>query len=416
VSALFDVVSGGVRLWVRLYTLNLPQDVKERRRLEIESDVWEQVADVGGLRPALAFAIGLRCLCGAPADVAWRLSAPGQHRTQAVLRLSSEGRTAMDEQRDRFLALSALCGLLWAAVCVLLLAPAPHSLAYAGGLLTLVALAGWALELRTESDDAATSGWPLLLATGVAACGLGLVVSAPWAGMLVALPLAGAASFKWLAYVREEVDVRRALALSAPVAASELPRRAAAGDAIVLERAGRASLPRREILRAGLWLALGSYAAAFAGSALDYLWERKPTLFGGIVSAGNAAVYPPGSKTRIQEGRFWLVHLTAEQGGPGFLALWQKCPHLGCTVPWDAGFRFKDAETGEARKGWFRCPCHQSTYNDAGVRVFGPAPRSMDRMALTIDPATNAITVDTGRIEKGSTNNASHAVRPANEA
>jgi cytochrome b6-f complex iron-sulfur subunit len=322
----------------------------------------------------------------------------------------------MDQHRDRFLTLSALCGLLWAAVCVLLLEPAPHSLAYAGGLLALVSLAGWTLELRFDRGEGATSAWPLLLATGVGACAIGLVVPALWAGLLVCLPLASAASFRWLGFVRDEFEARRALVMNAPVAASEIERHAAGGDVIVLERAVGTQLPRREILRAGLWLALGSYAAAFAGAALDYLWERKPALFGGIVSAGDANGYPPGTKTRIQTGRFWLVNLTAEQGGPGFLALWQKCPHLGCTVPWDDGFSFKDAETGQTRKGWFRCPCHQSTYNDAGVRVYGPATRSMDRMALTVDPVTNAITVDTGRITKGSTDNASHAVRPASQA
>jgi cytochrome b6-f complex iron-sulfur subunit len=415
-SALFRLVSAGVRIWVRLYTLYLPDDMKESRRLEIESDIWEQTAEAGRPGPATAVTIGLRCLRGVPADVAWRLSAPRQDRTPAAIGFTPGGSTAMDQQGDRFLALSALCGLLWAAVFVLVVEPAPHSLAYAGGLLMLVSLGGWALELRAENNETGASGWPLLLAAGVAACGLGLVVALTWAGLLVCLPLAGAASFRWLAFVREEVEARHAFALSAPVAASVLARHAAGGDVIVLERGGGTHLPRRDILRAGLWLALGSYATAFAGAAIDYLWERKPALFGGIVSAGNATAYPPGSKTRIQEGRFWLVNLTAEQGGPGFLALWQKCPHLGCTVPWDAGFRFTDPDSGQTRKGWFRCPCHQSTYNDAGVRVYGPAPRSMDRMALTIDPVTNAITVDTGRIAKGSTDNASHAVHPANEA
>ena len=121
--------------------------------------------------------------------------------------------------------------------------------------------------------------------------------------------------------------------------------------------------------------------------------------------------YPPGSKTKITAGKFWLVHLTPEQGGPGFLALWQKCPHLGCTVPWEPGYSFTDKATGSSKRGWFRCPCHQSTYNDAGVRVFGPAPRSMDRMALTIT-AEGEIEVDTGTIEKGAVDNATSAVMP----
>jgi cytochrome b6-f complex iron-sulfur subunit len=133
------------------------------------------------------------------------------------------------------------------------------------------------------------------------------------------------------------------------------------------------------------------------------------------VTAGLASDYPPGSKTKIQEGRFWLVNLSPAQGGPGFLALWQKCPHLGCTVPWEANFNFTDPETGRSKKGWFRCPCHQSTYDDAGVRVYGPAPRSMDRMELQIEASAGRIQVDTGRIVKGTTDNASFAVRPPGE-
>jgi cytochrome b6-f complex iron-sulfur subunit len=104
------------------------------------------------------------------------------------------------------------------------------------------------------------------------------------------------------------------------------------------------------------------------------------------------------------------VNLTEEQGGPGFLALWWKCPHLGCTVPWRETFSFVDPATGASTQGWFRCPCHGSTYNHAGVRVFGPAPRSMDRMELTIDGSGN-ITVNTGAITKGTPDNNAFAVQ-----
>jgi cytochrome b6-f complex iron-sulfur subunit len=105
------------------------------------------------------------------------------------------------------------------------------------------------------------------------------------------------------------------------------------------------------------------------------------------------------------------VNLTAEQGGDGYLALWWKCPHLGCTVPWRLDFTFPDPETGADKKGWFRCPCHGSTYNDAGVRVFGPAPRSMDHMDLTVDPSSKKISVNTGKVTKGTPDNAKFAVK-----
>jgi cytochrome b6-f complex iron-sulfur subunit len=81
-------------------------------------------------------------------------------------------------------------------------------------------------------------------------------------------------------------------------------------------------------------------------------------------------------------------------------------------VPWRETFSFVDPATGQDKRGWFRCPCHGSTYNDAGVRVFGPAPRSMDRMQLTIDPSSGRISVNTGSITKGTPDNNKFAVQP----
>ena len=89
---------------------------------------------------------------------------------------------------------------------------------------------------------------------------------------------------------------------------------------------------------------------------------------------------------RILEAKAWLVNLQPGEGifgdlgepnpNGGMLAMFQKCPHLGCTVPWLPNFDYG----GE--KGWFRCPCHQSTYTRAGIRVFGPAPRPMDTFEI----------------------------------
>ncbi|HEY7268247.1 MAG TPA: Rieske 2Fe-2S domain-containing protein, partial [Dehalococcoidia bacterium] len=92
-------------------------------------------------------------------------------------------------------------------------------------------------------------------------------------------------------------------------------------------------------------------------------------------------------------------------------ALWHKCPHLGCTVPWREEFSYTDPKSGEAHVGWFRCPCHGSTYNDAGVRVAGPAPRSMDRMEMNFDKDSGRLIVETGKITRGSNDNAAHALK-----
>ena len=167
---------------------------------------------------------------------------------------------------------------------------------------------------------------------------------------------------------------------------------------------------RRNVLRVGFWSSLGAIVAGSAACGVDLLYPRGVTGFGGTVNLDPGEVPAPGEKNNVQRGRFWLVNLTEDQGGPGLLALWWKCPHLGCTVPWRPTFIWPDAVTGAPKQGWFRCPCHGSTYTDAGVRVFGPAPRSMDTMELTV-AGDGSVVVDTGKITKGGPDNSNRAVR-----
>lgn len=173
---------------------------------------------------------------------------------------------------------------------------------------------------------------------------------------------------------------------------------------------GTPIVSRRSILALSFWAGVGAAAAAAATGGLDFIWPRGVSGFGGTVSVGPADVPPPGQKVQIPVGRFWLVNLTEEQGGPGLLALWWKCPHLGCTVPWRPTFVWPDPTTSAPKQGWFRCPCHGSTYTDAGVRVFGPAPRSMDTMDLSVG-ADGRVSVNTGATTPGAPNNPDRAVR-----
>lgn len=327
-------------------------------------------------------------------------------------------------------------GLALAMVVVLLLSPARYSLAIAGGILTIIAMIGWVLEARAvagpppavepeheEEEAPGPSLWPIVLALGVVAIAGGLVYDWAYGGLLVAIPLALGAGAAWANDIRLEMEAAEAAAAQPrpvrtatgavlmPVSQRELAAQAAAGAAIAIERVDETQISRRGLLRFSFWLGLGAGLASIGGVLFDFLWPRGITGFGGPVVAGTVDQFPPGSKTEIREGRFWLVHLTEAQGGPGFLALWWRCPHLGCTVPWLPNFSFVDPQSGHESRGWFRCPCHGSTYNHAGVRVFGPAPRSMDRMALTIDPATGRITVNTGDITNGTPDNQRFAVR-----
>ncbi len=170
------------------------------------------------------------------------------------------------------------------------------------------------------------------------------------------------------------------------------------------------TLSRRRLLKLSFWAGLVASAAGTLGAALDIVYPRKVEGFGGPIPAGHVSLYPPGSKTQIMEARTWLVHLTEEQGGPGLLALWWKCPHLGCTVPWRPDFEWEDPRTRQKTRGWFRCPCHGSTYDHAGIRVYGPAPRPMDTFALTIDDNGN-LTIDTGNVTLGGEDNPQRALR-----
>lgn len=163
---------------------------------------------------------------------------------------------------------------------------------------------------------------------------------------------------------------------------------------------------------AGLMLFGGSMAASFLG----FFNLRKPTGFGGAVTIVANRVPDSGADpVRISEGKFWLKNLDGPEGDVlgvggtgGLLALYWKCPHLGCTVPWRPEVAGATVNfPGIA--GWFQCPCHGSTYSRAGIRVFGPAPRPMDTMAITVN-GDGSLSVNTGAITLGNQDNPLRAV------
>ena len=92
-------------------------------------------------------------------------------------------------------------------------------------------------------------------------------------------------------------------------------------------------------------------AVEAGGLALGFFAPRPVEgQFGGVFTLGLAADFPPGSVTPFTEGRFYLVRLA----DGGFLALYRKCTHLGCAVPWDQA------------SGQFVCPCHASAFEADG--------------------------------------------------
>jgi len=212
----------------------------------------------------------------------------------------------------------------------------------------------------------------------------------------------------------EKVPARRA---ASPVAAG------ASGHAVVLAQPAPASTPmlpkvsRRNVVIIGFWAGLGALLVGIAATVINSLYPRNVKGFGGSIFVGTVDQLEPGQKFKNVEAKAWMVRLDATQAQRNgaqegaILALYQKCPHLGCTVPWRPDYAREDPRSGERYAGWFLCPCHGSTYSDAGVRVFGPAPRSMDTFALTIDKGN--MIVNTGAITLGAEDNGSRAVMPS---
>jgi cytochrome b6-f complex iron-sulfur subunit len=77
-------------------------------------------------------------------------------------------------------------------------------------------------------------------------------------------------------------------------------------------------------------------------------------------------------------GQFWVV-----RENQGMYALVSICRHLGCTPNW-----YPDQQR-------FRCPCHGSIYDVDGNVRGGPAPRTLWRAAISLDPVDGQVIVNT---------------------
>jgi cytochrome b6-f complex iron-sulfur subunit len=140
-------------------------------------------------------------------------------------------------------------------------------------------------------------------------------------------------------------------------------------------------ITRRNFLKT-TWAAAGGLVLVESG-ALVFAYLQPQTeegQFGGVISVGQVEDFPPGSVTHIPEGRFYLSRLA--EGG--FLAIHQRCTHLGCSVPWE-----------QAQKK-FVCPCHNSQFTPEGEVLNPPAPEALDLFELRIEDGT--ILVDTGKL------------------
>jgi cytochrome b6-f complex iron-sulfur subunit len=152
---------------------------------------------------------------------------------------------------------------------------------------------------------------------------------------------------------------------------------------------------RRDFLKL-TWVFFGGLAALEAGGVFfAYLQPRLAEgEFGSIITAGLVEDFPPGSVTHITNGRLYVVRLP----DGGFLAIYHRCTHLGCTVPWDQS----------AQK--FVCPCHSSQFDMQGSVENPPAPRPLDLFPVSI--ANGEVKVDTGNVIQRQTFETAQVVYP----
>ena len=166
-------------------------------------------------------------------------------------------------------------------------------------------------------------------------------------------------------------------------------------------------ISRRKFFNRSIIVLMGLSLSGFGAAILAFLWPMPKGGFGSKIRVGNVAEISAkitASKGFLYsaEGRMWMTNYPisafekAKKVYPaavlpsmeaGIVALYQKCPHLGCRVP------------SCATSQWFECPCHGSQYNSAGEKKGGPAPRGMDRFATSV--TGGVLTVDTGQIFQG---------------
>src|SRR3989304_293642 len=143
---------------------------------------------------------------------------------------------------------------------------------------------------------------------------------------------------------------------------------------------GKQGMSRRQFLG---WAWAASLVGLFgrAGAAMFSFSKprREPGAFGGEIVAGALEEFQPGTVSYVRQGRFYISRL--EDGS--VLAMWQRCTHLGCTVPW------------REDEGQFHCPCHSSLFNRQGEVTGGPAPRPLDIFPVSLKDGD--LMVDTSR-------------------
>ena len=163
-------------------------------------------------------------------------------------------------------------------------------------------------------------------------------------------------------------------------------------------------ITRKQFLGKALGGTFGAFMGIQALAWLGFLWPKVSGGFGSKVDAGkiedlkNQIIQADGSviPAFIPEARAYILPFSESTAGDsqftdgstiaeGLVAVYQRCVHLGCRVPW--------CNTSQG----FECPCHGSKYNMVGEYYAGPAPRNLDRFVVSVSSSGKLI-IDTGTI------------------
>lgn len=206
---------------------------------------------------------------------------------------------------------------------------------------------------------------------------------------------------------------RRSLEALADVPRAVAPSRSSASFGIVAGAPPIGVLSRRAFMRRMLGFGIGLLGLEFLGGTLSFLWPNLRVGLGAQFRVGRMAdilaaqpSFATGEPYPYNPARAFLVNVPAAMALAGgssitvpnptadqLLALWRKCPHLGCLVPLPCESIHR-----------YQCRCHRSTYNILGEKMHeGPAERGLDRFAVRIE-ADGTLVIDTGQLTRGAPN------------
>jgi menaquinol-cytochrome c reductase iron-sulfur subunit len=131
---------------------------------------------------------------------------------------------------------------------------------------------------------------------------------------------------------------------------------------------------------------LAAGAVPAIGAVVYPLWHETTEGSNQLITVGKPDMFKEGVPTKVdlfadkvdawnrvldvKIGSAWVI-----KEGDKLTAYSTVCPHLGCSIGWDAD------------KSKFFCPCHQAVFSKDGKVESGPPRRGMDELAIERDKA-----------------------------